>query len=318
MVYHPQRKNKVRTRDGLTHFRAVVFWAAFFLLFVWVYYYAFAFFALEESPAMISERGYESQESAAADTRPDIELLPDLVPLPPQDLVITEEEGRLLLRFSATYYNQGLGRLELRADQTALQTTPEGSTGDIEHAIAQRIYRADGTFSDRYAGTFLWHEEHTHFHFSDFALYVLESASDNGSPEHTSISDKATFCVRDVSRVDLELMNRAPEALYRTCGNGIQGVSVGWGDSYLAAFPGQAVDITDMSSGTYILSFVANPAMRLSESSYTNNQSSVVVLIDKESATVVVLEERPRVTPTVEHIYLEQKPETNPIFPYES
>src|SRR3989344_9230877 len=43
-------------------------------------------------------------------------LLPDLVPLPPQDVKLDKRDDSYYLLFSTTYYNQGLGQFELRAD----------------------------------------------------------------------------------------------------------------------------------------------------------------------------------------------------------
>src|SRR5690606_35651816 len=96
------------------------------------------------------------------------ELLPDLVPLPPRDLVLTETKNGVLLSFSTIYYNQGDGPLELRADPATTDIP-----GDVERNVFQRIYREDGTYRDRQAGTFLWHAPHLHYHFADFVVYDL-------------------------------------------------------------------------------------------------------------------------------------------------
>ncbi len=284
---------------GFVSLRGVAVLGLFAITAVWAYY-AFA------SPQFgkKADLHYTPEWSAVAHLPPDTELLPDLVPLPPQDLAIVEEAEGTMLRFSATYYNQGFGPLELHAD-------PEmaGTREDVDRDILQRIYRADGSYRDRRAGVFLWHEEHRHFHFSDFALYTLKPVDQTEDIEDESLNTKATFCVRDVSIVHMRLKNRADEAGYRTCGRELQGVSVGWGDSYLAAYPGQSFNISALPSGTYRLVFHVNPLLRFYEERVENNSSNVLISINKETGTVEVLEENPRQSPAVEHLYLEQVPE---------
>lgn len=242
----------------------------------------------------------EAETPGFIDTTNPNELLPDLLPLPPRDLRVTVEGGTPLLRFSTTYYNKGRGPVELRFDDesTNLQV-------DIDRQVMQRIYLKDGGYRDVAVGTFLWHQEHLHYHFSDFIEYDLEVVD---APPRGDISGslvKSTFCVRDVSRVTLENPNISEEAVYDICAKRLQGVSVGWGDTYYYDYPGQALDISDLASGTYRLSFHANPAGRIEEIHYDNNTSSTLFRLDMENKTIEVLEEWPAETPYVEHIHLD-------------
>jgi hypothetical protein len=229
------------------------------------------------------------------------ELLPDLSPLPPRDLHIENtQDGKTLLRFSTTYYNQGLGPMELRADPKTA-----GIREDIERDVLQRIYTQDGGYRDVRVGTFLWHQEHLHYHFADFITYDLEPVD---APPHEELSGslvKSTFCLRDVSSVDIDLPNRAAHARYDICGKELQGVSVGWGDTYYHNYPDQDLDISSLKSGTYQLTFIANPERRITERSYDNNESSALFRLDKERGEIEVLEEVPATTPYVEHVYLD-------------
>lgn len=229
------------------------------------------------------------------------ELLPDLVPLPPRDVVLEQSGGKTLLRFSTIYYNRGEGPLELRADPATA-----GRAEDTERTVFQRIYRADGGYRDRTAGTFLWHQEHLHYHFADFVTYRLEAVEPAGQSALPGTQAKSTFCIRDVSRVDLELVHRASDAAYQVCGKERQGISVGWADTYFYTYPDQLLDISDLPSGTYRLSFHVNPSDRFEEVTLENNHSSTLLSIDREAGTLEVLEEVPVGAPEIEHVYPEQ------------
>lgn len=227
------------------------------------------------------------------------ELLPDLVPLPPQDIHIDKVDGRIQMSFTTVYYNQGRGPLELRAD-----TKTAGIRKDLERDVFQRIYRPDGTYRDKVAGTFLWHQSHLHYHFADFILYDLEVVEVEGEvPDLSGVLEKSTFCIRDISKIELELENYSEKAAYEICGKEKQGISVGWGDAYFYTYPDQNLNITDIPSGVYRLTFVANPENVFEEVTRDNNNSSVVIRINKDTLKVTVLESTPENIPKFEHIY---------------
>ncbi|MEX0930887.1 MAG: lysyl oxidase family protein [Candidatus Paceibacterota bacterium] len=229
------------------------------------------------------------------------ELLPDLVPLPPQDLVIDETKNGVLLSFSTIYYNQGTGPLELRADSETADVE-----GDVERAVFQRIYRGNGTYRDREAGVFLWHQPHLHYHFADFVLYDLKAVDASDAPDLSGTQQKSTFCIRDVSRVSINLQNTPSEAGYKICGRERQGISVGWGDTYFYTYPDQNLNISGLPSGTYRLTFIVNPEDRFDEVTKSNNTASALIELDMEEKKVRIVETEPSDTPRVEHIYEEQ------------
>jgi hypothetical protein len=232
------------------------------------------------------------------------ELLPDLIPLPPADLVVEKSDDgeNVYLRFSTIYYNQGRGALELRADPAKADIR-----ADIENDVLQRIYSIDGGFRERVAGTFMWHQEHLHYHYSDFVIYDLEPVEVEGVvPDLSGSKQKSTFCIRDVSRIDVELEYRT-DAKYLICGKKLQGISVGWGDTYFYNYPDQILNITDLPTGIYKLSFDVNPADKFEETTKGNNLSSATFRLDMENLTVEIIEEFPASYPTLEHVYPEQK-----------
>jgi len=245
----------------------------------------------------------DAVDEVAILVRKEVELLPDLVPPPAKDVRIDRRGEDALLSFSTTYFNQGLGPLELIADRET-----KGIRSDIERNVLQRIYRTDGGYRDKVAGKFLWHQQHLHYHFADFVIYDLEVVDVKNPPDLSGVRSKSTFCIRDVSLVDknFPIENRAEKAKYLICGKEMQGISVGWGDTYFYNYVDQNLNITDLPSGIYRLSFIANPDGRFEESRVDNNKSSVLLDIDMKGFTVKIIDEDPEGLPAVEHIYEEQ------------
>ena len=91
-----------------------------------------------------------------------VDLVPNLVARPASQfsIVVDSTNGHLLLRFGATNWNNGLGPLELVAGA--------GTTSGQD--VYQRLYRSDGTYTDIWAGTFVWHPAHDHFLVWMFAV----------------------------------------------------------------------------------------------------------------------------------------------------
>lgn len=270
-----------------------------------VAYHAWGFFIEASEPLVVEPIILEAEAAQKVavfvDTTDPNDLLPDLLPLPPRDLKVERvEDGRVLLYFSTTYYNQGRGTMELRADPATA-----GIRADIERDVLQRMYKADGTYREKVVGNFLWHQEHLHYHYTDFITYDLEPVDAPQTEDLSGNLVKSTFCLRDISRVFLDLASSSPEATYKICGKELQGVSVGWGDTYYWNYPDQALDITSLGSGTYRLTFIANPEQRLEEVRYDNNIASAIFRLDMEALTIEVLEEFPKETPEIEHVHLD-------------
>lgn len=218
-----------------------------------------------------------------------VELLPDLVPLPPSDVVLERRGGEDALVFTTTYWNEGKGALELRADPGT-----QGIYGDQVRDIFQRIYKVDGTHRDRLAGTFEWHQEHLHYHFEDFVDYqlnLLESDSGENTLGTTTVAQqKTTFCIRDVDSVNTSVDSAFNTPTYRICGKERQGISLGWGDTYYYSYPDQQLVVTDLPAGKYRLSYHVNPRDRFEEIDLINNVVFVDLYLNVASGTVQVLE----------------------------
>src|SRR5262245_59162912 len=95
------------------------------------------------------------------------ELLPNLRAYPASNLSVATnaETGNPELRFRATSWNSGVGPIELIA-----------GVGDVvtkKQDVFQRVYMEGGGHQDYPAGTFIYHPDHQHFHFQEYALYAL-------------------------------------------------------------------------------------------------------------------------------------------------
>ena len=206
------------------------------------------------------------------------EKQPNLTPFPAKDVRIqVGSDGSRELRFSTVSWNRGAGTLELVAGAV------DRLNGRQE--VYQRIYSDGGSYRDVLAGSFIWHEGHSHFHFEDYALYTLQPVNAPGASER--IGTKTTFCVMDTTRVNTKLPGAPKRAFYKTCGASIQGMSVGWGDRYGYSLAGQSIDITGLPNGDYNLKIEVDPKHRLVESDTTDNTSNVLLRI--ANGTVVVL-----------------------------
>jgi hypothetical protein len=213
-----------------------------------------------------------------AQAAPGTPQYPDLRTLPPHDLrfdtVPIDGVMRPVLRFSNEAWNAGSGPLHLVA-KTDRQSK--------KSQVVQRIYSsstASGQYDQRRVGDFVFHAAHDHFHFEDFAEYQLWPAAAwdrwvaDGRPTATERSSlrgrgvKTTFCIMDTDRVGGDLPGSPLSGVYNTCGRTMQGMSVGWGDSYGYYLPDQWVVLDGaLPDGSYVLRSVTDPLNLIYESS---------------------------------------------------
>src|SRR5262245_12157607 len=199
-----------------------------------------------------------------------LELKPNLQAFPAGNLAIIQDLSGATQRLcSATTWNNGDGPLVLVAGQTDAATEKQ--------KVYQRVFLSDGTFHDRVAGDFVWHPSHNHFHFEDYALYTLQPFNAPGASARTS--SKTSFCVMDTTPVDTRLLGAPNKPVYATCGNVMQGMSVGWGDTYGSNLAGQSIDLTGLPDGDYKLIIEADPKKRLLEINNSDNASCVLLRI---------------------------------------
>jgi Lysyl oxidase/Thrombospondin type 3 repeat len=208
-----------------------------------------------------------------------VDLLPNLEALPARDLVVEQTGGTTNLRLSVTTWNSGVGVMEVRAGAIDNQAKKQ--------RVDQRIYASDGSFRDVFAGNFVWHQSHFHFHFEGYALYTLQPV---GAPGGSSrIGSKTTFCIIDTDHIDGSIPGSPNNPVYNTCNNNFQGLSVGWGDTYTNFLAGQEIDITGLAAGDYHLTVEVDPNHRLEEGDETDNSSTILVRLDPAAGLVAVL-----------------------------
>jgi len=209
------------------------------------------------------------------------DLLPNLKPKPAFDMFLQYDGlGGKKLVLSALTGNIGTGPIELRAGEVV---------GPDSQNVYQRVYRDDGTYYDNLAGIFIYHDAHGHFHFDDYAEYVLEAVNAPVALQRTG--HKTSFCLLDTDKVDRHLEGAPKKPYYKTCGKTFQGISVGWGDSYPYYLPDQDIDVTGLPTGDYKLVIISDPKNLLLESNDSDNTSEVIIHLDMEGMFVTLSNE---------------------------
>jgi hypothetical protein len=206
-------------------------------------------------------------------------LYPNLKTLKPTDLRFGTQTingtTHKVLRFSNTVWNAGEGRLELRAK------TVSTSSGK-KTRVNQYVYDGAGGFTSKYVGDMVFHSSHNHFHFQDFARYELWTradydnwvASNRAQGQAIKRGAKTTFCIMDTDLVQ-RLPNSPSNPVYSSCSPSVQGLSVGWGDTYGYYLADQWIDLgtSSLPDGQYVLRSVADPSDKLYESANRSDTS---------------------------------------------
>lgn len=206
------------------------------------------------------------------------ERRPNITPFPARDIrIVQNSNGTTHLQFSTLSWNNGTGPLEIRAG------TIDNISGKQE--VVQRIYDDNGGYSDVNAGSFVYHADHGHIHFDDYALYTLQPVTANGASNR--IGSKTTFCIMDTTKVNVRIPNASKRAIYKTCNATVQGMSVGWGDRYGYSLPGQFIDITAIDNGEYYLKIETDPKTNILESNEEDNVSTVRIRITDNTVTLL-------------------------------
>ncbi len=208
-------------------------------------------------------------------------LYPDLKTLAPRDLRFDRTDvdagganvQHNVLRFSNTTWNAGNGPLEMRG-----QIDSKTKSG----AAVQRVYDDGGGFANFTTGNFYWHAAHSHYHYDDWGRYELwtkagydawiASGRTQGTP---TVGTKTTSCMIDEEFIR-NLPNQPYPATYspdgcfpNSQGAMLQGIGVGWGDTYDYFRFEQWIDLGpsgSLADGQYVLRSVADPLNKIYES----------------------------------------------------
>ena len=224
------------------------------------------------------------------------DLLPDLETRVPQDLeIVSVRQGNRVerrLRFDNEVANVHTGPLELYP-----RSADCDGDGDVrnDRLAVQRIYQdADGNgYFDRGGDTaavevhdptsscMVFHPQHRHWHFEDFASYELKPIGADGSlGAAVASSTKVSFCIIDIHHRKPELSGSPTSKHYTACDrNSTLGISVGWSDEYHSTLADQYVTITGVRDGTYCLVSTADPRGKLLEVTKANNAAGARITI---------------------------------------
>jgi hypothetical protein len=212
--------------------------------------------------------------------------LPDLRTLPAHDLrvVANDHAGTRQLQFSNSIWNAGDGPMEFRGTVNEQEQTVE---------VFQVLYENSEPGEEIPMGNFYYSESHNHWHWAGFSKYEIWTVGDNGSLEEIiAESGKVGYCIRDDSRVDtfnvdFHNPNSADRPGYRSCGTRVQGLSVGWVDTYVFNTPGQSLDITGIPEGLYALRSVVDPEGEIIELNKENNEMITYFQLETFRARIV-------------------------------
>ncbi|MBL8048167.1 MAG: pre-peptidase C-terminal domain-containing protein [Chthonomonas sp.] len=194
------------------------------------------------------------------------DLLPDITiweaKLTDNAIDTTTLPGRKLVRLSTGTPNIGTGRLELRG----------GAVVGTQQQVNQRVFRDDGTYWERPAGTFTYHPSHNHIHFDGWCRYRLRAKNPDGSVGAIlAEGQKTSFCILDLTVHNSSHPNYVTPPYYGGCGATTQGLTPGWADVYGKSLTDQWVDVTGIADGDYFLEAEVDPDGFILEADETNN-----------------------------------------------
>jgi hypothetical protein len=230
---------------------------------------------------------------------PVVRFRPNLQTLAPTDLqIVVTTNGKRQLRLTNVVSNMGSGPIELKPrkkdcdhdgkltnDRTAIQRIFEDSNanGVFDRGV-------DTTFARRRVGCFHYDAVHGHWHFDDYASYELFDLSGKLIRKHSKVG----FCLVDNIHVSDGSLPGDPGAggyyghVVSVCGDlQIQGVSVGWADSYAAGLKGQFIGIGGVADGNYCLVSTADPDDRIRETDETDNEARLQIQITGDTVETV-------------------------------
>jgi hypothetical protein len=222
----------------------------------------------------------EQVEGVPDDTTPDPATLPDLVALPAWGINTRNHNGRDLLAFGSTEWNEGPQQMVVEGFRQPGE--------DVMDAF-QYFYQDGEPVGRAPVGTMEYHQGggHNHWHFTQFTEYSLldETRSEVG------VSGKQSWCLVPTDGIDLTVegaeWNPWSFGFGTSCGweTSIwvrEVLDVGWGDTYFQYSAGQALDITDLPNGTYYIKVEVNPLGALYETDGANNVELRKVILKGE------------------------------------
>jgi hypothetical protein len=195
---------------------------------------------------------------------------------------VSEQGAHRCLRFDQILANVGEGPFELLYRLNGIAT---------DQQLRQRIYRSDGTFTDRLADKYEFHPAHAHFHYKNFAqsrMWAADAAGHKLGTKPVRVGKKNGFCMIDVTNVWWGQKGDAARTYYFPRCNAPQdrdadgiymrnGVSVGWADVYNWYLADQFIEVSDVPDGYYLIETEADPLNTIVETDDRDNTSQVLI-----------------------------------------
>jgi hypothetical protein len=207
--------------------------------------------------------------------------LPDLEQELPASLVVTRAEpspglSEYRLGFRSAVGNVGRGPLVIDGHRSGT---------DLTTMVAdQAVERADGPrerIRDVGRLRFVVSPSHRHWHLLGFERYELRRP---GSRTALVEDRKTGFCLGDRYAVRGRAAPSSPPVFTSRCGLGQtellgirEGISVGYGDDYVAGLEGQFLPLTGLRDGRYVLVHRVNVDRRIRERRYGNDAASLLL-----------------------------------------
>jgi hypothetical protein len=197
------------------------------------------------------------------------------------------------LRFTAGPVNMGSGPFEIHF------AFVDDTTGGGERVAYQTVYRIDGSYKLRKAGSYSFHTTHMHFHYEGILGYEVYRVLDlkRGRIAKVGPGHKSGFCPADQLIGEWSRFVQAGADTYgegdSASGNcfsptdGLIGLSVGWGDVYRWQRPGQYVDFGAGGDGYYVVRGIVDTGNDVLESNERNNVSYALILVAGDSVDIV-------------------------------
>lgn len=213
--------------------------------------------------------------------------LPNLKPLPAEELLIAPADRGsgvdTALRFGVTTMNLGDYALELLG-------LPKGE--DRFDAWQCTRWAARACLLRSKAGEIVFHADHNHWHYDNFAVYELRRLVDGQvdmSPEGLVVEGvKASFCLQDSGTADESRREfpPSPRVYWGLCQGVFQGISPQWQDSYGPSLPGQQIVLRSVPDGTYALVVTIDPLGLLYETTRADNVSVRLLELSRDGSSV--------------------------------
>ncbi len=197
------------------------------------------------------------------------------------------------LRFTAGPHNVGEGHFDLRFP--ILDRAMNDRDRLVE--MTQVVHHADGSTTERDAGSYEYHATHGHYHYTDILFYELlsvDAAARTVSP--AGVGHKSGFCPADQGYGEWTAFDQDTGGAlgsiqsgdcFAIAGDGAMGITAGWGDFYRWQRPGQFVDFSGQPDGEYVVRATVDVLDQVAETDEDDNASYTWVRVTGDEVEIL-------------------------------